>query len=305
MLSNITNQNETSQGLYQYWAGTYNNPPSDWKGALESFQADYAIGQLEEGDSGTKHIQFMLYFKKQQRASRFKGFPCWISGLRAPIAVERYEKYVQKSETRIEDPYSYGTKPDTFGEKDDAETVVEKLKKGGLQALKPKDQLRYANVAYKITLLAPPPKVLKQPFGLWVYGKKGTGKSYPNLVDETTGERRGDTFIKKQNRWWDGYQGQARVVLDDLDQDGKCLAHDLKLWVDIYRDQGECKGGHVWLSYSEFIVTSNYLPEEIFYEFNEEFLRALKRRFKFRFYTGYRQSIDGPGFGEYPKLDDG
>jgi hypothetical protein len=30
----------------------------------------------------------------------------------------------------------------------------------------------------------------------------------------------GDHYMKAQNKWWDGYKGEATIVMDDLDFNG-------------------------------------------------------------------------------------
>lgn len=54
------------------------------------------------------------------------------------------------------------------------------------------------------------------------------------------------------------------VLLDDLDVGERWMVHYLKIWSDKYSFNGEVKGGTVPLSYSLFIVTSNYSIEELF-----------------------------------------
>lgn len=56
--------------------------------------------------------------------------------------------------------------------------------------------------------------------------------------------------------------------MDDLGKEaGKALTDKIKLWADPGFDQsGETKGGAILLKFSEFIVTSNYHPFDIWGE---------------------------------------
>lgn len=106
----------------------------------------------------------------------------------------------------------------------------------------------------------------------WVFGDPGIGKSqwakrtYP------------DAFRKATNKWWDGYKGQKTVIMDDLDNN--CLGHYLKIWGDNYACDGEVKGGTIPLTYTTFIVTSNYRISQLWKD-DPIMAQAIARRFTF------------------------
>uniref|UniRef100_UPI004047D77E hypothetical protein n=1 Tax=Flavobacterium sp. TaxID=239 RepID=UPI004047D77E len=89
------------------------------------------------------------------------------------------------------------------------------------------------------------------------YGAPGTGKSktarwlYPNA------------YPKMCNKWWDGYQHQPYVIIDDFDVNHSVLGHHLKIWSDHYPFLAEQKGHSLKLRPQIICVTSNYHPSEI------------------------------------------
>lgn len=110
---------------------------------------------------------------------------------------------------------------------------------------------------------------------LWIYGPPRSGKSYAvyNKYKE-------NIFMKQMNKWWDGYDGEKVVLLDDFDKGGKALGHHLKLWADYTLPvKGEIKRSTIPCFYDIFIVTSNYTIEEIFDD-DPTLCAALKERFK-------------------------
>nr|WQA30147.1 MAG: rep protein [Cressdnaviricota sp.] len=118
--------------------------------------------------------------------------------------------------------------------------------------------------------------------GIWLAGRAGCGKS---TWAHKLGEHLGGYFEKPQNKWWDGYDGEKVVILDDLDT--HALNHYLKIWADKFACKGEVKGSTIWLHHDFFVVTSNYSIPDIVrmgqgrdQDYDMELEKALERRFK-------------------------
>ena len=117
------------------------------------------------------------------------------------------------------------------------------------------------------------PKDLEKLENEWVYGPPGVGKSrgartrFPTL------------YNKGFSKWWDGYQGQETVLLDDLSPEHKWMSHHVKVWADHYPFTGEQKGSACLIRPKRIIVTSNYHPDDIWKD-DPVLLTAIKRRFQ-------------------------
>lgn len=131
--------------------------------------------------------------------------------------------------------------------------------------------VKYHRGLEAIRLIAVPPYEHDDVRGYWYFGPSGTGKSR-KAFEENPG-----AFRKAQNKWFDGYDNQEVIIIDDLDT--PTLGHHLKIWADRYPCTGEIKCGTVQLTHKKFIVTSNWSIEELFKD-EPKMIEPLQRRFK-------------------------
>lgn len=104
----------------------------------------------------------------------------------------------------------------------------------------------------------------------WHYGATGTGKS------RGVRERFPEAYIKGNNIWWDGYDGQESVIIEELGPK-QIGAHHIKKWADHYPFSAESKGSSVLIRPKILVVTSNYSVQDIYEDPHD--LDAIKRRF--------------------------
>ena len=185
------------------------------------------------------------------------------------------DAYCNKVETRIEGPWTFGAAPLKRNDKRDWEKIWESAKAGKMDDIpvdvRVQHYCKLKQIVKDHIIIEGEADDVK---GIWIYGDSGVGKSrfardtYPGF------------HTKQCNKWWDGYQGNPFVLLEDLDpKNGHHLGYHIKLWADRYHTSGETKGGIVALKHEKFIVTSQYLPEDIWDDVKTR--EAIRRRFKF------------------------
>lgn len=131
-----------------------------------------------------------------------------------------------------------------------------------------------------------------------VVGPTGTGKStYANSHE--------DTYFKQNSQWWDGYDGQTVVVLDDFY--GWLKYDDMLRIMDRYPLLVQTKGGQRQFLATKLLVTSNSLPRtwysKIFSD-SKNALPAFLRRVDKWIFMGTHLSIATKSYDDFlEKLD--
>lgn len=128
----------------------------------------------------------------------------------------------------------------------------------------------------------------------WVYGESGCGKS------RSVRELHPDAYIKDpRTPWWDGYDGEEVVIIDDYDPYQIKQSGDMKRWLDLYKFQAQVKGGYLMIRPRKVIVTSQYTIRECFGTMDERTFQAMIRRVEvihipYPLYPPFRPPMDEP-----------
>jgi len=160
-------------------------------------------------------------------------------------------------------------------------------KEGDLDAIESEYFIKYYNTFKNIAKdYQPRPDDLEEDkIGLWYWGATGAGKSRA-AYDEFP-----DAYRKiANNKWWDGYQGEDAVILDDLDKKHEYMGYHLKIWADRYAFIAETKGSSRMIRPKRLVVTSNYHPNMIWTD--ETTLGPILRRFKVVRFLTFPESIN-------------
>jgi len=159
-----------------------------------------------------------MNFKKPCRPARFQRFDKRIHFEKVTRTEDKASDYCMKEETRIDGPFEFGVKPVRRSSKHDWDEVLAHAKAGNIHKI-PSSIIcqNYSNLKriekdFMSVTDAPDLK------GVWIHGRAGVGKSRYARVTYP------DHYPKLCNKWWDGYQGQDNVIMDDFGKEHKCLA---------------------------------------------------------------------------------
>lgn len=243
------------------WCYTFNNPTDGDIARLKEYEVSVHVAGMERGDSGTPHLQGFITWRRAYRLAALKKLEPrahW-----EPARTCDAANYCRKDGSDI--VINITTKHQ--GKSSDFRSAVQKVVEGssvksiaasyphvfvhrykGLQALAgalEKNRMREAAPVVK-----------------WYWGPTGTGKTWKAM--EEIGER--DYWESSSSlQWFDGYDGQECVLLDELRADACKYEFLLKL-LDRRIIQVPVKGGFVWWKPKEIWITSPLSPRMMFPE---------------------------------------
>lgn len=249
-----------------------NNPvlaESFWKGK----GIVYSKGQLEECPTTNKlHWQFTVCYAKKVRPAAVKttlgdGVHCELSNSKETL------NYVWKDETSKGRRWEWGSMPFKRNSKTDWEKVKEKAKAGELDDPCIPSNIfvcHYASLK-KIKMDYMQGEPVEKDVQVFV-GETGLGKSR-----KAWSEAGFDAYPKiPTTKFWDGYQGQSHVVIDEFTGQVE-ITHMLR-WLDRYPVLVETKGSGTVLKARKIWITSNLSPEDWYSTAPKVQMNALLRR---------------------------
>lgn len=254
---------------------TWNNYTAEAEESLARLDCRYLCYGRERGESGTPHLQGMVCFShaKSHASVRKLLAGCHIERQRGTYVQAR--TYCQKDGDFVE----RGTCPldpeDQALEQSRRYSVAWDLAKSGdVENIDPVIRLTHYRTILAIGKdFRLRPESLDSVCGLWIHGRPGVGKSH-SVVTAFPG-----AYVKDCSKWWDGYQGEPVVWLDDVDPSSSSwLCRFLKIWADRYPFPAQTKGGSLFIRPGKFIVTSNYTIGGMGFE--QSSLDAILRRFR-------------------------
>jgi hypothetical protein len=255
-------------------------------------QARYIVWNYELCPSSNRpHIQGYVYFQAVRSVACLKytlarGTTCSPRIAIAKGNAQQNRAYCTKKDTA--DPSrgdqhfeEYGEIP-AQGKRTELESWVESVVGGK----RPRDAVRdrdfkflaqfvkYGN-GYSRLLAATIPKRNQPPTVYWLYGPTGSGKSrkarewYPNAYVYPK--------LSKGTPWWDGYEGETDIIIDDMREDTFSFDYLLNL-LDRYEFNGAVKGSFTPVNASNIVITAPKDWQSMFAMVVRENVNQLGRR---------------------------
>lgn len=266
---------------YYGWCFTLNNhEDSDHEALLKMHEEDlykYIVFGRETGDNGTPHLQGYVFFKLKKT----------LVAVRKLLTRAHWEPQRGNFTQAIEyckkdgDFFEEGEPPmdQVTKGKRGAEYWLEQkslAKRGKLDEVDPQLFItHYGSLRAIQKDYSPMPDPLDDVCGSWFYGASGLGKSHTARAENP------GFYLKMCNKWWDGYQNEEVVIIEDFDKSHAVLGHHLKIWADKFPFPAEIKGGKINIRPKKIIITSNYSLQDIWGS-EPNTLEPLERRFKIK-----------------------
>lgn len=227
-------------------------------------------GQQELGAGGFLHFQVMVAYPRKVSLARVRAD---FGECHAELSKSDASRaYVWKDDTRVAGTqFEFGTLAVRRNAETDWNGIRAAALEGRLESVPSDIFVRCYNQLRRIGQDNLRPVAMERSCDVF-WGRTGTGKS--RRAWEEAGL---DAYPKDPNsKFWDGYQGQDFVVIDEFR--GAISVSHLLRWLDRYPVIVEVKGSSVCFRASRIWITSNVDPRLWYPEADQETIDALLRR---------------------------
>lgn len=247
------------------WKFTLNNWTPEELDNILHWDVNRLAAAEEVGEEGTPHLQGFVTFKRAFRLTALKKLQSRAHWEKALVSDWNYENKDGNKVHRI-DNTRQGKRRDI----DDAYDAIAAKKpirefvseyKPGFQAMKVYEKL--------LDVLADP-RPNTDIDVRWYYGPTGCGKTR-SVYEEFPGLYRVLSY-----KWWDGYNGQPVVLVDDI-RAGWCRFEELLKITDRYPFRVEKKGTSCEVQFTTIIFTGPVGPSTMFGGYDEDIGQLLRR----------------------------
>lgn len=266
------------------WCFTAHNP--EHTSGVTLFQSlngedTIVFGQFQEETApttGTRHFQGMLLFSHPVGASRVRSMISTVTGTHVHTEIIKdvpaMVKYTCKEESRASGPWSWGVRPGPplnlggasgggAGRGQGARTDLISFRDAIIAGKSEPDLwMEYPSEMFRYPLMPARIRATFAPKRDWVpevhvyFGHAGTGKS------RRAHELAPGAYRKVSGMWWDLYQGEPDVIMDDFYGVGHMDYTEFLKFTDRYDYTAQIKGGMIRVNPRRIYITSNAHPEQ-------------------------------------------
>lgn len=228
----------------------------------------------ERGESGTPHLQGYFHLRNQISFAALKRFLPALHFERARGSGLQNQAYC----TKDGDFFEIGELPKekSTSAKETWNNILSAAESGNWKYIKLNHPRVWISFREKLISMRIPSSIVLDgdTQNEWWVGPTGCGKS--RLAWEKYGSI---CYQKMLNKWWDGYDAQPVVVIEEWSPKNEVTASALKIWADRYPFTAQIKGGVLQkIRPQKIIVISNYRIDDCFPD--ERDRHPIRRRFR-------------------------
>jgi len=250
-------ENERIEGKHRAWCFVINNYSLGEIHQCKFLLKDCLYGIFGEEvapTTGTPHLQGYVHFKDGRSFDAMKKTIPRAKLILASGSDLQNQTYCSKDHTGV---YEVGTPSVGQGFRTDLKEMTDKIKNKqitleDLMFEYPEMYLRYSRSLEKMFNAVMKPRTAP-PIVIWRWGKAGTGKTRYCI------EKHPSHYIKDGTPWWDNYNQQEAIIIDDFDNN--IPYRTLLRILDRYVYQGQVKGSYVQIDSPYIYITCEFPPD--------------------------------------------
>lgn len=270
---------QATKWLFVIHDGHLNNPESTLREMLAAYSRlevntdgmQYLVVQLEKGSkTGREHLQGFVQFNKVVR-------PTLLSRLfnveqhafrRATGNAVQNQKYCTKDSDRVQgtSPVEIGIPPGGQGTRSDLKRMADKIEEDGLESAideYPHTFVQYSKGCKELSLHYKRKKTRteRSMYVTVFHGTPGSGKSYYAQRFDQGKSWTMPVQTKNSPVWFDGYQGERTLIIEDFDAETIPYRTLLRL-LDEGPLQVKISGSYVPAEWNHVVITANDPPQD-------------------------------------------